>query len=657
MCGIVGYIGHKCAYCLLLESLYLLQNRGYDSAGITVNKNIIISKSDTINQNKTQIIHKKFVSHPKNSALTQLKQSSNCKGNECNSETKFISQSGIGHTRWATHGSKTVNNAHPHVFNNIHVVHNGIIENYEELKKKCIESEFKSETDTEVISALFSNYVSSGMDSYKAWEKTNNDLEGSWALCAIIESEPNIIYISKKGSPLLVGFNNDGNNNEVFIASESDAFHKYTSKWFIMGDGEVLKILKTSSGILIQKGDNVVPIEEFVPHDIHIVEQKVVLKTPDPYKYWTEKEIYDQTTSLWDTLNRGGRFQSDYSLENKQSCIKLGGLDNHKNILLQVDHLVIVGCGTSLHAGMFGAKLIKEISKFETVQVIDASEFLLEDLPSKGKVGIVFISQSGETKDCHRILQQVNNVNTNVCVTVGIINVTGSLIARETDCGIYLNAGKECGVASTKSFTSQIIALCLFALWFAQNRGCLHTRLQHHLNNIKMIPSQFRKHMEYMKHCSLDLVIILKTSNSTFILGKSYAYCIALEGALKIKELAYRNVNGYPSGGLKHGPFALICKGTPIFLHIYNDKFKSRMLSCAEEIKSRGAFVIAVTNDNSIKVSKCIDYVVSIDNESSLYASLISVLLYQWIAFNFSVMLGYNPDFPRNLAKVVTVDG
>ena len=635
MCGIVGYLGSECIYCKLMEGLRLLQNRGYDSAGIMTSVNPLLkyASSDTL------------------SALDKLDLQEH-KHSQCMA-------GGIGHTRWATHGSKTDANAHPHscqsLDRSVYVVHNGIIDNYQELRKK-LPPTLLSETDTEVIAVQFAENLKKYETTFEAWKQTINVLEGSWAIAATVSSEPHSLYLSKNGSPLLVGYN----SHSVYVASESLAFQKYTSKWLLIKDGETLCVKHENNQFWIQDTTQTVAIDNFVPHGIHTTQQVNINVSPDPYLYWTEKEIYDQSHTLWDVLNRGGRIQTrgggiDATHLNRNK-VKLGGLDCHSETLLGLDHLILLGCGTSLHAGLFACNMLRKIGKFNTVQVFDASEFQKEDLPQRGSVGIVVISQSGETKDCHRVMLELRQEDV-VDIMIGVVNVVGSLIARETDCGIYLNAGREVGVASTKSFTSQVVALLLLALWFSQNRNHKIQVRKELIHELQLLPTHFKRHQEGMRKSVVELLDRVVTSKSMFILGRHYAHSIALEGALKIKELTYKNIEGYVGGGLKHGPFALIEQNTPIFLHIYKDTFKDRMVSCISEVKSRGAYVVVITNDPLVVKSDLIDYVVFIDVENVMFATLLSIQWFQFLALELSCRLGNHPDYPRNLAKVVTVDG
>jgi glucosamine--fructose-6-phosphate aminotransferase (isomerizing) len=613
----------------------MLQNRGYDSAGIATGRE------------DGKIVLTKYASEQGVTALEKLKLH----------ELEHKDHGwGIGHTRWATHGPKTDDNAHPHSSETksgarVYVVHNGIIENYQELKemlKSTRYADFTSDTDTEVIAALWAYEIDKTPTLiHGAFTRAIKYLKGTWAVAGIVENVTDTLYISKNGSPLMVGYDADN----IWVASESLGFQKYTQKWLILCEGEVLSIEKKESGWIVHnETQHSIPIERFVPHDIYVDECKEALpSTPAPFRYWTEKEIHDQEYALWDVLNRGGRVAD-------AERVKLGGLEMMSGDLLRLQHLVILGCGTSWHAGQMAAKVFKEISKFDTVQVFDASEFQFEDLPRQGKVGVLVISQSGETKDCHRIMTTLSETE-QVELTLGVVNVVGSLIARETDCGVYLNAGREIGVASTKSFTCQVVALILVALWFAQRRfSNAHVRRKY-ISHVRLLPTLFARYREPFRQHVSNILPHLQGQRSMFLLGRHFSYPIVLEGALKIKELTYQNAEGFPGGGLKHGPFAVIDPGTPIFLHIWKGKFYDRMISAAEEVSSRGAYVIVLTNDRRLKPSRIMNHVVFVDVDDECFANLVSVMFYQYIALDLAVALGNNPDFPRNLAKVVTVDG
>lgn len=590
MCGIIFYLSKtqdSKLWDIIYNGLIQLQNRGYDSSGIaSVNQNLIISK---------------YASTDK-SSLDLLKQD----------QDKHSGKIGIGHNRWRSHGDKSIINSHPHTdnLNRIALVHNGIIENYISIKRDLLEAgyTFKSETDTEVVAVLIGFYLDKNKTLLESMNLVNERIEGSWAIAVISKDEPDKIILSKHGSPLLVGFN----QQMVMGASESSAFPDEIKEYLEIPDGKVLEINKYYS-----ETKNLKKID------------RAKGSGKENYEHWTLKEIMEQPKSVMKTLRCG------------DEKISFEEFDRQKDKLLKIEHLLIVACGTSFYAGLLGSKFLKRIRHFVSVQTIDASEFNVYDIP-KGRTAILFLSQSGETKDVHRALQLARQVNLFI---ISIVNVVGSLIARESDLVYYLHAGKEIGVASTKSFTSQVVAMITMSIWFSENPVLS--------NSLKRIPL----HLELMlreKDQYLRIAEYLKNQNLTFVLGKDLAEPIAYEGALKIKEITYINAQGYSGGALKHGPFALIEKGTPVILIILNDEHLDKMNSTAEEVHSRGAYLIVITNTSNINHA-IFNEIIKIPENKSL-GCLLSVIPLQLIAYYTSVAKEINCDMPRCLAKVVTID-
>ncbi len=631
MCGITGYLGSDNAFFYILSSLALLQNRGYDSAGIC-----------TINNNNKLTVNK-YASKGNESAIELLEHDSSN-----HSETKI----GIGHTRWATHGAKTDTNAHPHLdsLENFAVVHNGIIENYLEIKNKLNKEgvTFVSQTDTETIPKLLEYYLDKELirteNNYNSIDFQNNilkpaisELQGTWAILILFKHTPNKIYLCKNGSPLVLGID----SNFCLISSEQLPLSKYFNNYISLNDGDIVTVEKTLDGKI--KFPNKINYLE------NVIQNKVTETSCYPYSHWTIKEIFEQPMSILRALNMGGRILND-------SQVKLGGLDSKREELLKCNHLILLGCGTSLNAAQIGTKIIKSFKSLTTVMCFDASEFSLEDIPLDGKTGFIMFSQSGETKDLHRCIEMIKHLDYPI---ISIVNVVGSLIARESDCGIYLNAGREVGVASTKSFTSQIVAISLLAIWYAQNKQISsHLRSQYIkcLRNLSL-------DVEQLLNSNLDsirrLAANIATTKQMFILGRGSMKYIADEGALKIKEIAYIHSEGYAGGSLKHGPFALIDKDTVIILLAPRDENFSKMINCAEEVYSRGAKIILITNyqNNSQSFKKeMFETIINIPN-NDIFNNVLSVIPLQILAYEIALIKGHNPDFPRNLAKVVTVDG
>ncbi len=611
MCGIIAFLSkHHSAAKYLLEGLTILQNRGYDSAGIC-----------TINQ-INELINSKFAS-TNVSALEMLQNNIDIHSNH---------HIGISHTRWATHGCKTDYNAHPHLDykNRLAIVHNGIIENYQEIKDYLITKNitFKSDTDTEVIVNLISYYLDKNYDIWKSINKAINRLEGTWGIAILYNEEPNHIYLCKKGSPLLVAYDNDF----TIVASESSAFSKYTNRYIVLRDNEIIRLGADKD-------------EKILDYEFKEIEELEEIKlTPDPYPHWMLKEIFEQPITSLRALNMGGRIADNYN-------IRLGGLNSHREELLKIDNILIIASGTSYIAGMLGVKYFKSLKCFNTVTIIDAAEFVLDDLPNEN-AGIIVLSQSGETKDVHCAIElaKLHNI-----MVIGIVNVVGSLISRDSDCGCYLNAGREVAVASTKSFTSQVVVLSLMALWFSQNKVKeLKNKRGMLIDNIRNVSLNFTNIIQNIStNVGDDLIARLKDCQNMFVLGRGLGYPIACEGALKIKEISYIHAESYPGGALKHGPFALIEEGMPIIMIVLDDEYANRMHSAAEEVKARGAYTIIITNLKKYN-KKIYDYCINIP-DCGVMTSLLCVMPLQYLAYKLGMAKGYNVDFPRNLCKAITI--
>ena len=604
MCGIIAGISPN-IIVHLLEGLRQLQNRGYDSAGIALieDGSFYIKKHASTEQ----------------SALDKLQQEKH----NCSSAI------GIGHTRWATHGPKTDINSHPHLSygGNFALVHNGIIENYaqlkEELEKRGIYS--ISDTDSEIIVNLIEYYYHIHKNIEIAIETTLSRLQGTWGL-VIMSTFKKALYCTRKGSPLLISVN----KKMALIASEQSAFCNKTNNYISLNNHDVCKIYLK---------DNNIAISTKYAYKTMPVTRELSALTPHPYQYWTEKEIYEQKESCLRAISLGGRLLSN-------NMVKLGGLETHKSQLLQINNLILLGCGTSYFAGMCGKKYFKDMCDFDSVQLIDGAEFELNDISRRGKTGLILLSQSGETKDLHRCLELCMNVD---IITIGVVNVVDSLIAREVDCGIYLNAGREVGVASTKSFTAQVTILSMMAIWFAQGKNINLSKRTKHIRDLRKL------HFDVdtiLKNVQMEKIInIFDNRNNCFLLGKGYSEAIAYEAALKIKEISYIHAEGYSSSSLKHGPFALLEKGYPVILIAPQNKFFSKNMNVYEEIKSRYATLVFVTDKTDIDLP----YTIHVPKNES-YGDLLCVIPLQLLAFQLALSRGYNPDMPRNLAKVVTVE-
>ena len=614
MCGILGIatLKNENIYELIINGLIQLQNRGYDSAGISV-----------INNN--EFIINKYASTDDLCAIDKLKS--------LNLSASNI-YTGIGHNRWATHGVKNDTNAHPHLSNNRRfcIVHNGIIENYIDLKNFLIENNytFKSQTDTEVIVNLieYNNKLTNNViDSIK---HTTQMITGTYGLIIQDLTQPDILYCTKNGSPLLIGQNDD----TVIITSEQSGFCGIIKNYITLHNDDLCVITRNTHKI------NVKTQQSYNKKDVTQLKEEL---SPTPFKHWTIKEIYEQPNVILNSINKGGRIKNNVE-------VKLGGLEQNRENLEKIENLILLGCGTSYFTGLYGMYFYKNICNFNTVQVFDGAEFNENDIPKIGVTGFILISQSGETKDLHRCIEIAKNAN---IITIGIINVVDSLIAREVDCGIYCNAGKEVGVASTKAFTSQVVCLSLSALWFS---GLKKINLKKRERMIKDLHNLSNDIQITLDNCNEKIKEISKNilSNNMFLLGKGCDEFIAKEGALKIKEISYIHSEGYSASSLKHGPFALLDENFPVIIFNLDQCHRYKILNCYEEVSSRNSPVLLITNDNSVLNKINCDSILIPENNS--YASLLGIIPIQLLAYYLSINKNINPDKPKNLAKVVTVE-
>lgn len=592
MCGIIACLGDIAAP-YIINGLKQLQNRGYDSAGLSL-----------IYEN--QWILKKYAA---DNSIQQLEDN-----------VYPLSINGIGHTRWATHGPKTVENSHPHKSYNgtFMVVHNGIIENYKVLKKFLIQKDyiFYSQTDTEIIANLL-DYYNKEYSVINSIEKTIQSMEGTWGLCIQTLQEPNVLYCVRHGSPLLVG--NGG--NFALVSSEYSGFCGKITKYIELNSNDICKIEHINNEIHISTKN------DYLLRDIQL---EPFIDTYEPYSHWTQKEIYEQNNTILNVTNHGSRYKKD-------GTIVLGGLNDKQ--LSNIEHIILLGCGTSYYSACIGSKYMKKWCNYVSVQAFDAGEFTKYDIPN-GKCVFIMVSQSGETKDLQKCIELVEGH-----ITIGVINKVDSVIAREVYCGCYLNAGREVGVASTKSFVSQVTLLSMISLWFSQLQSGVKPHHSKIIKDLIQLPKDIEETLNINMKSYVDLF-----NKDCFILGKDYDEYTAKEGALKIKELSYIHAEGYSSSSLKHGPFALLETNFPVILICPRDKYWSKNENIYEEIKSREATIITITNEplereHTIIVSK-----------NKTYQCILNMIPLQILAYELAISRGINPDKPRNLAKVVSVE-
>ena len=616
MCGIIACVSSDNCANILFEGLIQLKNRGYDSAGIA-----------TLNTENTIVVNK-YASNNKIDAYDELFKTLD---NHCNSKI------GIAHTRWATHGGKTDTNSHPHISmcHKFAVVHNGIIENYKEIKNYLEDNGFlfQSQTDTEVIVQLLSFLYSKNQNITVCIQEVINKLEGTWGLAILCTDTPNTIYCTRHGSPLLVGYDDDC----AIIVSEKSGFCNKIPNYFVLQNYDICTIEHLNKKIKINTN---------TIYATKALTKTNCLLTPDPFPHWTIKEIYEQPESALRAISMGGRLLST-------DQVKLGGLEEHVDKLTNIDNLILLGCGTSYFAGQHGLYFLKDLCDFATVQLFDGAEFCEQDIPKKGTTVLILISQSGETKDLHRCIEigRRNNL-----FLIGLVNVVDSLIAREVDCGCYLNAGREVGVASTKAYTSQVILLAMISIWFSQKKNINQITRQQYIKDIRQLSRDITDALN-MNDAKMDTVVktMFQDKEHCFLLGKGKSESVAREGALKIKEISYIHSEGYSTSSLKHGPFALLDENFPVIILAPDDKNYSKAQNAYEEIKSRDAPILFITNKRDIHNHKEKENVLFVPKNKT-FGDLLGVIPLQLLAYKLSISKGINPDMPKNLAKVVTVE-
>lgn len=611
MCGIIACIAENCNQ-ILYDGIIQLKNRGYDSVGIC-----------TI-QPENQFTINKFASTKGIDAYSKL---------EGVLDQHKESQTGIAHTRWATHGAKTDINSHPHQSScgKFVLVHNGIIENYKELKQQLETTgyKFKSQTDSEVIVQQLSYIYQTKKNITECVQELITKLEGTWGLAILYIDEPDTIYCVRHGSPLLIGYD----DTNCIIVSEQSGFCNKIQNYFILENHDICKICSQLGKIKIQTTTN------YIPKNLSNLQFDL---TSEPYPHWTLKEIYEQKDSSLRAISMGGRLLDD-------NQVKLGGLGNHESKLMEIDNLILLGCGTSYFAGQHGLYFLKDLSHFNTVQLFDGAEFSSKDIPKVGKTALLLISQSGETKDLHRCIEIGKQFN---LFLIGLVNVVDSLIAREVDCGCYLNAGREVGVASTKAYSSQVILLSLISVWFAQKKELNENKRKDYIRDLRKLShdieqtlSQNETKIEYITNT------LFTNRNHCFLLGKGKSESVAKEGSLKIKEISYIHSEGYSTSSLKHGPFALLDENFPVIILAPNDENYTKSENAYEEIKSRYAPILFITDRKDTEKEN-----VLFIPENKTFRDLLSIIPLQLIAYQLSISRGINPDMPKNLAKVVTVE-
>ncbi len=612
MCGIVGYIGNKEAFPILIKGLKRLEYRGYDSAGVALIQD----------------------------QLNVYKNYGNVKDLEDFVEGKDVSGTiGIAHTRWATHGAPNNLNAHPHYSQskNLAIIHNGIIENYASLRNELIGRghSFESDTDTEVLIHLIEDvHINEKVDLAEAVRIALNNVVGAYAIAVLSNDDPDTIIAARKGSPLVIGIGKE----EYFIASDATPIVEYT-KDVVYLDEEEIAIIPRHGKLEIKTIRN----EKIDPY-IQTLKMNLEALEKGGYEHFMLKEIYEQPISVKDSMR--GR------LHPKLGYVKLGGIINYEEKMAKAKRIIMVACGTSWHASLVGEYLFEDVARIP-VEVEYGSEFRYRNPIINEDDVVIAISQSGETADTLAAIRMAKERGATI---IGICNVVGSSIARETDAGVYTHAGPEIGVASTKAFTAQVTVLTLMAIRLAYVKGNIKkSRMLQIINEMEAIPAKIEETLK-LNEKVLDMSKIFTYAHNFLYLGRGYNFPVALEGALKLKEISYIHAEGYPAAEMKHGPIALIDKEMPVVVIAPKRGYYEKIVSNIEEIKSRQGRVIAIVTKGDTEVAKLADYYLEIPDTEEIFTPILATIPLQLLAYHIAVRKDCEVDMPRNLAKSVTVE-
>lgn len=617
MCGIVGYIGHREAYPIIIEGLKRLEYRGYDSAGIALfdGTNLKVSKT------KGKVVDLE---------------------NRVNKEITKQGHVGIGHTRWATHGVPNDVNSHPHLSNSgdLVIIHNGIIENYASLKQELITRgyTFQSDTDTEVLINLIEDVKKQeNVKLGQAVQIALNQVVGAYAIAVFDKNKPEEIVVARLGSPIAIGIGD--NQDEFFIASDASPFLEYTKNAVYLEDGE-MAIIRYHKGIKIRK----IKDDSLVDTYVQTLQLNLEQIEKGGFNHFMLKEIHEQPKAIEDTYR--GR------LLRNEAIIKMAGVEDNMKKFLNAHKIIIIGCGTSWHAGLVAEYIFEDLARIP-VEVEYASEFRYRNPVITENDVVLAISQSGETADT---LAAIKLAKSKGAFVFGICNVVGSSIARETHSGAYTHAGPEIGVASTKAFTTQITVLTLIALRLARAKGTISSSdFRQHLLELELIPDKVKKTLKSENHIKM-IADIYKASRNCLYLGRGYNFPVALEGALKLKEISYIHAEGYPAAEMKHGPIALIDENMPIVVIATKKGHYEKVVSNIQEIKSRKGKIIGIVTEGDTQVKELADHIIEVPETLESLSPLLTTIPLQLLSYHIAVMLGKNVDQPRNLAKSVTVE-
>ena len=612
MCGIVAYLGSREAFPILIKGLHRLEYRGYDSAGVALlNENLKVYKTKGRVRDLEKFVQNKDIH----------------------------AHIGIAHTRWATHGEPSKTNAHPHFSQNkkLAIIHNGIIENYSTLKQALIERgySFNSETDTEVLINLIEDIQNNEkVELEEAVRIALNQVTGAYAMVILSEDNPDLLIAARKGSPMVIGIGED----EFFIASDATPLIEYTKSVIYLSEEDVA-VLRRGKEIELKniKNQKVTPYIQSLEMDLEELEK-------GGYEHFMLKEIYEQPRSIKDSMR--GRLNAE------KGIVSLGGIVDYEQKIARAKRIIIVACGTSWHAGLVGEYLLEDLARIP-VEVEYASEFRYRNPIITEEDVVIAISQSGETADT---LAAIHLAKEKGATIIGICNVVGSSIARATHAGSYTHAGPEIGVASTKAFTAQVTVLTLLALRLAQIKSTIPvSRWMQLLHELNTIPIKVEKALQNQKHV-FNIAREFKEVRNFLYLGRGYSFPVALEGALKLKEISYIHAEGYPAAEMKHGPIALIDKDMPVVFIAPNNRIYEKVVSNIQEVKARKGKVIAIVTEGDETVRNMADYIIEIPETEELFVPLLATIPLQKLAYHIAVMRGCNVDQPRNLAKSVTVE-
>jgi glucosamine--fructose-6-phosphate aminotransferase (isomerizing) len=615
MCGIVGYIGHRNASPIILDGLKRLEYRGYDSSGMALYDGNQLKVTKT--KGKVAALEAKLLAEGNNSGYI-----------------------GMGHTRWATHGIPNDENSHPHISNSgdLVIIHNGIIENYDTLKTELIKRgyTFESDTDTEVLVNLIEEIqTKTGLKLGEAVQLALKEVVGAYAIVVFDIIKPDELVVAKMGSPLAIGIG----DNEYFIGSDASPFLAFTNKAIYLEDGQVA-LVRTHKPLKIWE------VEDNASTPLLVQELKMSLEATEKggYEHFMLKEIYEQPNAIKDTYR--GRLLANEGL------IKMAGIEDHLTKFLNAERIIIVACGTSWHAGLVAEYILEDLVRVP-VEVEYASEFRYRNPIITSKDVVIAISQSGETADT---LAAIKLAKQKEAFVFGVCNVVGSTISRETHAGAYTHAGPEIGVASTKAFTTQITVLTLIALKLGRAKGTLdETTYKSLLNELEMIPKKVTQALE-SNETILEVAKVYKHATNCLFLGRGYNFPVALEGALKLKEISYIHAEGYPAAEMKHGPIALIDENMPIIVVAINKGHYDKTVSNIQEIKARKGKVIAIVTKGDVTVKALADHVIEVPETLESLSPLLTTIPLQLFSYHTAVLLDKNVDQPRNLAKSVTVE-